>query len=299
MPSGTWTTYGDVAELIGSHPVPVGAYLGSPTRVIGAYRVLAAEGRTSPSFRWADGGDRSPPQELLASEGVHFAPSGRARPSRRLSAAELATLPGRDVAQPAVHDPLPDGEDAVAAERFHTQLRENWPAAHPGVVAALDFWRRQGGHVTYGRHEETSCFPTLDLGTGHRPHLVWPVGIYPVSGTVEAVFQDLKSRCPFDDTKQRRELLNGIDGIDLPEAKSELRPSFPSNVFEEHGDEICGVLDWFVGVVARPGPEGLNAHRGLTQEARGRARPPHPRCGEDGTSYRTSDLAKGSPLRRA
>jgi alkylated DNA nucleotide flippase Atl1 len=253
MPSGTWTTYGDVAELIGSHPVPVGAYLGSNTSVIGAYRVLTVEGRISPQFRWADGSDRPPPQELLESEGVRFDSLGRAHPSQRLSAAELATLLGRDVAQPAAHDPLPEGEDAAAAERFRAQLRENWPDAYAGVVAVLDFWRRQGGHVTYGRYEETSCFPMLDLGTSRRPHLMWPVGIYPVSGTVEVVFQYLKTRSPFDDTEQRRELLNRlnkIDGIDLPEAKLELRPSFPVSVFAEHGDEICEVLDWFVGVAA-------------------------------------------------
>ncbi|WP_432026181.1 GmrSD restriction endonuclease domain-containing protein [Streptomyces sp. 1222.5] len=253
MPSGTWTTYGDVAELIGSHPVPVGAYLGANTGVIGAYRVLTVEGRVSPSFRWADGSDRPPPQELLASEGVRFDSLGRAHPSQRLSAAELATLLGRDVTQPAAHDPLPDGEDTAAAERFRAQLRDNWPAAFEGVVAALDFWRRQGGHVTYGRHDETSCFPMLDLGTSHGPHLMWPVGIYPVSGTVEVVFQYLKTCSPFDDTEQRRELLNRlnkIDGIDLPEAKLELRPSFPVSVFAEHGDEICEVLDWFVGVAA-------------------------------------------------
>ncbi|MFJ5776196.1 hypothetical protein [Streptomyces sp. NPDC093094] len=120
-------------------------------------------------------------------------------------------------------------------------------------AAALDFWRRRGGRVTYGRHEETSCFPVLDLGPGRRPQLLWPVGIYPVSGTVEVVFQYLKTRSPFDDTEQRRELLNRlnkIDGIDLPEAKLELRPSFPIRVFAEHGGEICEVLDWFAGVAA-------------------------------------------------
>jgi hypothetical protein len=233
--------------------VPVGAYLGANTSVIGAYRVLTVEGRVSPSFRWSDGSDRPPPQELLTSEGVRFASLGRAHPSQRLSAAELATLLGRDVAQSAAHDPLPEGEDAAAAERFHAQLRENWPDAYAGFVAALDFWRRQGGHVTYGRYEETSCFPMLDTGTSRRPHLMWPVGIYPVSGTVEVVFQYLKTRSPFDDTERRRELLNRlnkIDGIDLPEAKLELRPSFPVRVFTEHGDEICEVLDWFVGVAA-------------------------------------------------
>ncbi|MGW9032957.1 hypothetical protein ACWGQ5_55430 [Streptomyces sp. NPDC055722] len=63
----------------------------------------------------------------------------------------------------------------------------------------------------------------------------------------------LATRSPFDGTEQRRELLNRlnkIDGIDLPEAKLELCPSFLVRVFAEHGDEICGVLDWFVGVAA-------------------------------------------------
>ncbi|MET8217861.1 GmrSD restriction endonuclease domain-containing protein [Streptomyces hirsutus] len=253
MPSGTWTTYGDIAELIGSHPVAVGAYLGSNPSVIGAYRVLTVEGKISPSFRWPEGSDRQPPQELLASEGIRFDSWGRAHRSQRLSAAELATLLGKDVAQPVSQDPLPEGEDSAAAERFRTQLRENWPDAYDAVLAALDFWRRQGGYVNYGRFEETSCFPMLDAGTSHRPHLMWPVGIYPVSGTVEVVFQYLKDRSPFDDTEQRRELLyrlNKIEGIDLPEAKLELRPSFPVRVFAEHGEEICGVLDWFVHTAA-------------------------------------------------
>jgi hypothetical protein len=85
--------------------------------------------------------------------------------------------------------------------------------------------------VAYGRHEETSVFLVLDLGTSRGPQLLWPVRIYPVSGTVEVVFQYLKTRSPFDDTEQRRELpnrLNKIDGIHLPEAKPELRPSVPT-----------------------------------------------------------------------
>ncbi|MFE5021989.1 DUF262 domain-containing protein [Streptomyces sp. NPDC056656] len=253
MPSGTWTTYGDVAELIGSHPVPVGTYLGSNPTVIGAHRVLMAEGRISSAFRWAEDSDRPPPQELLMSEGVTFDPSGRANRSQRLTAAELATLLGKDMSQPLSHDPLPEGENAASAERFRSQLQEHWPQASAGVQSALDFWRGQGGHLNYGQYEETSCFPMLDAGTSQRPHLIWPLAIYPVSGTVEVVFQYLKDRSPFDDVEQRRELLhrlNKIGGLELPEAKLELRPSFPVRVFAEHGEEICEVLDWFVMTVA-------------------------------------------------
>ncbi|MEV4680697.1 GmrSD restriction endonuclease domain-containing protein [Streptomyces kurssanovii] len=253
MPSGTWTTYGDIAELIGSHPVPVGSYLGSNSSVIGAHRVLTAEGKISAAFRWPEGSDRQPPRDLLEGEGVRFDPSGRAHRTQRLTAAELATLLGKDVLEGAAEDPLPDNENTAAAERFRNQLQEHCPEAVPGLLAALDFWRAQGGHLRYGQHEETSCFTMLDAGTTHTPNLMWPFAIYPISGTVEVVFQYLKHRAPFDDTEQRRELLsrlNKIDGIELPEAKLELRPSFPVRVFAGHSDAVCDVLDWFVHAVA-------------------------------------------------
>ena len=44
--------------------------------------------------------------------------------------------------------------------------------------------------------------------------------------------------------------LNSIEGIDLAEAKLDLRPSFPVEVFAGHSEEICAVLEWFVHVVA-------------------------------------------------
>ncbi|MFD5765416.1 DUF262 domain-containing protein [Streptomyces sp. NPDC127049] len=253
MPSGSWTTYGDVAELIGSHPVPVGTYLGTHASAMGAHRVLTAEGKVSASFHWPEGSDRRPPQELLQEEGVRFDPSGRAHRAQRLTAAELATLLGKDVAGASAADPLPEGQNAEAAERFRSRLREHWPEAADGLLETLDFWRTQGGHLDYGRHDETSCFPTLDAGTSLRPHLLWPFAIYPVTGTVEVVFQYLKDRAPFDDSEQRRELLrrlNRIEGVDLPEAKLELRPSFPVQVFAEHGHEVSEVLDWFVHTAA-------------------------------------------------
>ncbi|MFJ9059247.1 DUF262 domain-containing protein [Streptomyces sp. NPDC102409] len=253
MPSGTWTAYGDIAELIGSHPVPVGAYLSANPAVFGAYRVLNSEGKVSASFHWAEGSDRLQPREVLESEGVRFDRYGRAHTSQRLDAAELATLLGKDVTPQTEHDPLPDGESAEAAGRFRGQLQEHAPETVPGVTAALDFWHRQGGRLDYGRHDETSCFLMLDAGTSTHPHLLWPLVLYPMSGTVEVVFQYLKDRAPFDDTEQRRELLrrlNEVDGIDLPEAKLELRPSFPLQVFAAQSEAICAALDWFIHTAA-------------------------------------------------
>lgn len=75
-----------------------------------------------------------------------------------------------------------------------------------------------------------------------------------MSGTVEVVFQYLKRRPPFDDEPLRCELLdrlNAIDGIGLAEAKLDLRPSFPLEVFAEHSDELCAVLEWFAHRVAQ------------------------------------------------
>jgi alkylated DNA nucleotide flippase Atl1 len=253
MPSGTWTTYGDIAELIGSSTVPIGDYLAAKSGVIGAYRVLTSDGRVTDAFQRPDGQAYGTPQEALEREGVPFDTAGRAHRSRRLVAAELATLLGKDVTHDSQQEPLPDAENAAAARRFEAQLRENQPEAADSALAALDFWRRQGGHLEYGRHEETSCFPMLDAGTALQPHRLWPLALYPVTGTAEVVFQYLKDRSPFDDTEQRRELLcrlNEIDGIELAEAKLELRPSFPLQVFNGHGDEICAVLEWFVHTAA-------------------------------------------------
>lgn len=91
------------------------------------------------------------------------------------------------------------------------------------------------------------------FGSAPGSRALWPLAIYPVSGTVEVVFQHLKRRPPFDDEPLRRELmtrLNDIEGIDLAEAKLDLRPSFPVEVLAEHSDEICAVLEWFAHTVA-------------------------------------------------
>ncbi|MEV7185578.1 DUF262 domain-containing protein [Kitasatospora sp. NPDC093102] len=249
MPSGTWTSYSDVAELIGLHARGVGNHLSTKAGVIGAYRVLNSDGRVSSDFRWLDGDRTETPRELLEDEGVPFDEAGRAHRSCRLTATELATLLGRDIPADRLHDPLPDTENAAAAERFRAQLAENQAGAvAEGVLTALRFWERQDGHFDYGRSEETSCFPMLNTGTPSQPHLLWPLALYPVSGTAEVVFQYLKDRSPFDDTEVRQELLrrlNEIDGIDLAEAKLELRPSFPLQVFADHPEEVCAVLEWF------------------------------------------------------
>jgi alkylated DNA nucleotide flippase Atl1 len=261
MPTGTWTTYGDLAELIGSHAMPVGAHLTGVGNAFNPHRVLTVDGRVAPGFRWADGDDEQPtPRELLEAEGIEFDAAGRANPACRLRAAELATLLGKDVPEDAASDGgddaasgSPETDGPTSGERFASLLHQHQPDFADGVFEVLRFWERLGGHLEYGKAAETSCFPMLDAGLTGQPHKLWPFALYPATGTVEVVFQYLKDRSPFDDAEQRKELmrrLNAIDGIHLAEAKLELRPSFPLHVVAAQRTEICGVLEWFVHAAA-------------------------------------------------
>ena len=259
MPVGTWTTYGDVAALVGTHAVPVGQHLATKAGVLGAHRVLTADGRISAGFRWPDGKGSDDARALLEAEGVPFDEAGRARRSHRLTTADLAALTGRDLDEetaPAASESDAE-QQSVAAVRFETQLRSNQTTETvDGVLSVLRFWEQQGGSLAYGRASETSCFPTAQLDGTPGIRTTWPLAIYPVSGTVEVVFQYLKRRPPFDDEPLRRELLdrlNGIDGIGLAEAKLDLRPSFPLEIFAEHSDGLCSVLEWFAHTVAAAG----------------------------------------------
>lgn len=266
MPTGTWTTYGDLAALIGTHAITVGNHISTRPALHGAYRVLMADGRISPGFRWPEGREgASGPREVLEFEGVPFDAGGRARRSHRLTASDLATLVGKDDFED--EEPARDREGSgadgeSAATRFEKLLHDNQaPDTVAGVLASLRFWAERGGTFDYGRKSETSCFPTLSLN-GSRARSLWPLALYPVSGTAEVVFQHLKRRPPFDDELLRRELmarLNRVKGVDLAEAKLDLRPSFPLEVFAEQGEELRGVLEWFVRTVesaeARPPAE--------------------------------------------
>ncbi|MFJ1866249.1 DUF262 domain-containing protein [Streptomyces sp. NPDC088097] len=255
VPAGTWTSYGELAALIGTSAIAVGNHIAARTGLHCAYRVLTADGRIAGGFRWTDERHTGDPKMVLEAEGVPFDENGRASKAHRLSSADLAVLTGKEFPEdssagtPAAST---NGGDE-AAVRFEALLRRNQtPEVAEGVLGALRFWEEQGGYRVHGKASETSCFPTVDAGGPEGARALWPIGIYPVSGTVEVVFQYLKRRPPFDDEPLRRGLMerfNSIDGIDLAEAKLDLRPSFPLEVFGAHGDEIRSVLEWFAQAV--------------------------------------------------
>ena len=80
---GEWTTYGDLAEAIGSSARAVGGHITACSDCSSAHRVLTAAGEVAGGFHWSDPADARDPADLLREEGVAFS-GERADPSRRL-----------------------------------------------------------------------------------------------------------------------------------------------------------------------------------------------------------------------
>jgi alkylated DNA nucleotide flippase Atl1 len=80
IPPGLWTTYGDVAAVIGSHARPVAACLAS-WPIPNAHRILTVKGKVAEGFAFRDG-RTDDPVELLKAEGIRFT-NGRADPRQR------------------------------------------------------------------------------------------------------------------------------------------------------------------------------------------------------------------------
>ncbi|GAA1636753.1 GmrSD restriction endonuclease domain-containing protein [Actinoplanes couchii] len=100
IPAGRWTSYSDIAEVMGSHQVAVGARLAAvPTP--NAHRVLKLHGAISPEFRWPDPERQDDPKALLEAEGVRFDQWNRAAADRRMTANELAEAVGLDTDDPS------------------------------------------------------------------------------------------------------------------------------------------------------------------------------------------------------
>jgi alkylated DNA nucleotide flippase Atl1 len=93
---GSWTTYGDLARAIGTAPVPLGQHVATCLECPNAYRVLGADGRPRPNFRWDDADETRSQQEVLQEEGVSFT-DGVAEPRQRLDAGELTLRNRADI----------------------------------------------------------------------------------------------------------------------------------------------------------------------------------------------------------
>ncbi len=250
IPAGAWTTYGDLAELIGSHPVPVGVHLATHL-VPNAWRVLTADGTISSGFRWQLEDRSDDPQVLLESEGITFQ-SAKAAPVQRLTAADLATLLGMDTSEQVPRDQTGVKLDSEAGARFLQQLTQAQPQAADGVIDVVGWWQSLGGDLSFGSHSETTCFLVADLSR-YVPGDIWPFAIYPQSGTIEVVFQHMRRRPVFEDPALRDEFRQRLEsaGVVLPRSKLNLRPSFRLEILADYPARtaIKDALEWFVMVL--------------------------------------------------
>lgn len=138
IPAGRWTSYGEVAIVVGTYPQPLAAVL-VRYELPNAWRVLQGAGTVSPGFRWHDPTRKDDPRDVLAAEGVRFDQAGRAVPEDFLSAQDLAAAAGLDIDD----DTAPWREGGSGAgigpeqEAFYTELRAL------GEVSAehIDSWR--------------------------------------------------------------------------------------------------------------------------------------------------------------
>ncbi|MFC4019162.1 DUF262 domain-containing protein [Micromonospora sp. GCM10011542] len=249
LPAGSWTTYGDLAALIGTAPQPVGNRLRT-VPVQNAHRVLQVEGTMAPGFRWPDGRTEDP-VAVLTAEGVSFDQHGRADQAQRIDLDELAQLTGLAPDEMPRRLPRPrPGEGQSRADRFAEQLavlQQNKDVAE-ATLLLLDRWTELGGTLLYGGGAETSCF-LMARERGHRDGDIWPLTLYP-SGKVEVVFQHLANRFPFDDVtlrEQFRQRLNQLSGVNIAAAKVTLRPGFPLTVLagERAAEGLMEHLQWF------------------------------------------------------
>lgn len=247
LPAGSWTTYGDVAAIIGSHPVPVGVRLASHPAP-NAHRVLQVDGAVSPSFRWYDADRADDPRDVLRSEGVEFDKHGRANPAQRVTIEELGQLAG------LTPDDLPEQQPRAAREtasgdRFLKQLTDlqSEEVAH-AILSVLEAWKQLGGRLLYGSGDETSCF-LMARDREHRLGNIWPAAVYP-SGKFEIVFQHMSVREPFDDISLRDEFrhrLNQLPDVEIAASRIALRPGLPLAVLEDSKarDTLIEHLAWF------------------------------------------------------
>ena len=90
LPVGHWTTYGSLADAVGTAAQPLGAHVATCEQCSNAHRILKSDGAVAPNFRWSDPEDRRDPMEMLRAEGAFV--NGKPDPARELSSDDLQAL---------------------------------------------------------------------------------------------------------------------------------------------------------------------------------------------------------------
>ena len=113
IPAGSWTTYGDLAALIGSHPVAVGIRLANYP-VHNAHRVLQADGTTLPLLSLARPGPHRRPKRSAPRRGRRLRRAGPCGPGAAVHRRGPGELAG--VSKGESQDPVAASLEEQAAE---------------------------------------------------------------------------------------------------------------------------------------------------------------------------------------
>ncbi|MCB1018545.1 MAG: hypothetical protein KDC27_01390 [Acidobacteria bacterium] len=140
-------------------------------------------------------------------------------------------------------------------ESFFERLEQTADAPVIGVATKLLQWsKRNSKYVWWGKGKTQGSFvPSIRAGDSkHNPFAVF-------SGAkgdpvVEIYFQWLAGKPAFSEETKRRELLdmlNAIDGVNLPEDSISRRPSIPLAVLAEgdRAERFLRVFDWYLGQI--------------------------------------------------
>jgi alkylated DNA nucleotide flippase Atl1 len=90
LPPGHWTTYGSLADAVGTGAQPLGAHIAKCRQCTNAHRILMSDGNVAPGFRWTDPDERRDPMDMLRAEGAIV--GGRPDPARELTSDDLQAL---------------------------------------------------------------------------------------------------------------------------------------------------------------------------------------------------------------
>lgn len=88
VPAGRWTTYGELATVVGTAPQPLGQHITRCPDCPNAWRVLGNDGKPRPGFQWRDDNRSESQEAALQAEGIRFT-DGAASRKQRIGGREL------------------------------------------------------------------------------------------------------------------------------------------------------------------------------------------------------------------
>lgn len=90
LPKGHWTTYGSLADAVGTAAQILGNHVPTCKQCTNAHRVRRSDGKVAPSFQWTDSSVGRDPTEMLREEGALV--NGAPDPKLELSSDDLQAL---------------------------------------------------------------------------------------------------------------------------------------------------------------------------------------------------------------